>query len=431
MDRRDFLKGLGTISALSFVPRQAYSFHSKKSRAVITTVIQGLTTETTTQLAITVDKTKIIHYTLTDLATGKIFEPVFVKSNSNPQFPQRIDKIGFENLQLAHEYQLRVIEGQTNQTIDDRLLSTIDLNKINPRIGVFSCMKADSSMVTRMWPSAEAANLDYLFLIGDNVYGDNVLTHGPDILWQHYMEGREAIPFYHWKKLKPTIAIWDDHDYGRNDSNGTYQYKDQNLQTFRSMYAMEPLDSVLIEGPGNSRCFKAFGQNFIFCDNRYFRDLPDNGGTGFLGTAQMNWVNKMAVGGNSTWVLEGSPFFGRAQKGRNSYSVVSPEELDAFTRMVSKWDNPALFVAGDLHYSEISQIDRSVLGYQTYEVISSSMHSTLKSKLYDNPNPSLNSYLKENFILFEKMGRISAPSWKISCIGENSTVRFSNNLNIA
>jgi hypothetical protein len=276
-----------------------------------------------------------------------------------------------------------------------------------------------------MWPSALAAPADYYFFIGDAVYGDSLFSHGTDKLWSRFIETRATLPFYRWKTLRPTLAIWDDHDYGKNNEDGNYKHKAGTLNVFKSFFAQDPVDGALTEGPGLSFHFQGFNQNFLFLDCRYFRKLNNKGITGFLGAEQMTWANaRMQNSTSPAWVLQGSPFFGRSDKSSTSYQATAPQELDLFLKDVSRWAAPAAFFGGDLHYSEISECDKKYLGYNTYEFVSSCMHSSTKSGYYQNPNKRLQSTLKENFLLLEKTGLRDDPSWKVSCVGENSKLLF-------
>lgn len=429
MDRRDFLKGVGTVAATEVV---LLTIPPKMLAATVpaTTVVQGLTTETTTQLAVTVPKTASIQYVLVDKDTGKIFASDWIRTLANSKNKFRVDKIFYSGLELGHTYTFTVLD--KNKRIDERFLKTVDINKINPRIALLSCMNADKSARTKMWASVQAADPDYIFLMGDNVYGDSIFSNSPDTLWSKYVGGRQAIPFYQWKNLKPVIATWDDHDFGKNDADGTYKYKDNSLAVFKAFYGQEALDTVLIPGPGNSNYFRAFNQNFLFLDSRFYRNLSHNGIKGFLGDLQLAWLSEVMqrANGEPTWIIEGSPFYGRAKKRNTSYQSSAPEEMSLFLKEVSSWNSPALFIAGDLHYSEISQIPKEALGYNTCEFISSSLHSSINKKPYDNPNPLLQAVYKENFLLFEKLEDPLDPTWNVTSIGAGSAIYFTNKFRV-
>ncbi|HEX4923822.1 MAG TPA: hypothetical protein VFV50_07040 [Bdellovibrionales bacterium] len=432
MNRRIFLKNAGALAladaALTLLPSQllAHELLARRAARAGLSIMQGLTTETTTQLTVDVPKAMRVAYTLTDRATGRVLNPAATRSVTNGSSPVRVDKIAFGGLELGHQYQLSVIDTASNKSLDERYLSPVDLSRSDARVAVMSCMKDSESAHKTMWPSAQSANADYYFFVGDAVYGDTLFSHGPDKLWSRFVETRSTLGIYQWKTLKPVLAVWDDHDYGKNNEDGSYKHKAGTLAVFKAFFAQDKQEPVLYTGPGNSMCLRAFNQSYLFLDSRYFRKLSSNGMTGFLGAEQIKWATSLVKNTKGpVWVMEGSPFFGRADKSSTSYQATAPKELDVFLKEVAGWNTPAVFMGGDVHYSEISALDKKHLGYSSFEFVSSSMHSSTKSKYYQNPNKQLQGSLKENFLMFDQTGAAGRPEWKVTCVGASNKTLFS------
>lgn len=433
LNRRKFIAGAGALSLAACAPdtnSDGYIIEPMKSSYGLS-ILQGHTTRTTTQLSVDVDRTLQVVYTLTDVDTKRVVNAESVKPVTFLDTKVRVDKIKYVGLELGHKYCL-VVKDKKNKVLDERYLTTVDLDRKDARIAIMSCMNDSKAARSQIWPSAEVADLDYMFFIGDNVYGDSLMSHGPAILWNRYVQARKNIPYYRWKNLKPVIAVWDDHDFGKNNADGNYKHKSVNLQTFKTFFAQEPDGSTLFNGHANSWYFQAFGQNFTFFDNRFYRGLTNTAGNkGFLGIEQIDWMSKaISSRPRPTWIMQGAPMFGRVQKSC-SYQGNAPQEMDYFLRKVRSWGVPTIFAGGDLHYTEISSIDKSLLGYNSFELISSSMHSNTKTAFYDNPNPQLKGYLKENFLVLEQTGGAGNPIWKVECIGKNSTMPFTMDIKIA
>lgn len=432
MQRRDFLKTLGAIGISESLARPYIKLADPNDADFLNnisiTVMQGLTTATTTQLSVVLPKDSDVLYFLKDIENQLELIPSWGKSKTNSKSNHRADQMEFTHLKLGHRYEFNIIDRITNQIIDQRFLKTVDLEKTNPKIAVMSCMNDLPPSRIDMWNSALAVDVDYYFFIGDVIYGDNIISHGPDKLWSRFVDSRARIPFYSWKNLKPVLALWDDHDFGKNNAGGDYIHKNTNLETFKSFLAQEasPNQTALVSGPANSQFFKAFGQNFFFFDNRYYRKLIEDNNPAFLGRLQIDWAQNMMNlnSGQPTWLMQGSPYFGRTEKGETSYQSTALNEWQQFTAAVSKWNTRAIFVGGDLHYSEISEVPASLLGYKSYEFISSAMHSLPRTSFYDNPNRKVQGTLLDNFMLFEKDSETSAPAWKVSAIGKNNTAIF-------
>jgi phosphodiesterase/alkaline phosphatase D-like protein len=429
MDRRKFLMGAGALSAATILPEPLYARERRPESGF--SILQGLTTETTTQLSVDIERNLIVHYSLTDVETGKIFVPT-VKAVRQSSSDMRVDKLKFTGLELNHKYKL-LVQDKKKKVLDERFLKTVDLNKKNARIGFMSCMNDSFGDMRDAWQAAASVEVDYLFFIGDSVYGDMLWLHGPNYLWRRYVNTRAKLPFYHWKNLTPVIAIWDDHDFGKNDRGGDYEHKDVAYEYFQTFFAQEPLenDQVFLNGFGNSRYFQAFGQNFVFFDSRFYRGLTNSAGQkGFLGVEQIDWMSKVIYDRpKPTLAITGSPFYGRLQK-TASYQVNAPEEFEYFKQKMRGWGVPAMFIAGDLHYSEVSSIAKSEVGYDTVEIVSSCMHSTKKTKYYDNPNPHISGYTNENFIVLEKSGLSFDPTWRMTCIAASGKIPFEGDIEI-
>lgn len=404
---------------LDHVMREIWRFQVSQAGL---SVLQGITSETSTQLTVDLPIGVNVEFSLTAIRHRHRHFPAWVRTATRPPSEMRTDKILFTGLEPGLRYRLEVKDTDRNTVLDERYLSTVDLNKRDARIAVMSCMNDIRMNIGPIWETAHRADADYYFFIGDAIYGDPLIAHGPDLLWRRFVDGRNTIPFYKWKNLKPVLALWDDHDFGKNNADASYPHKEANLRTFESFFAQEALDGVLQAGPGISRYFRGFHQNFLFLDNRYFRGL--NGG--FLGQAQLDWAAKvMATATGPTWIMEGSPFYGRADKGEGStYEISSPAEFTRLHHEIKKWNAPAVFLGGDVHYTEVSRVARGPLDYATYEFISSCMHSTTKSAYYQNTNTHLNGTFERNFLLFEKQGLAQDPSWRVSCLGEGQAPLF-------
>ena len=432
IDRRSFLLGLGTIaagtaaaSAVTAIPLRANAATKIKGLSIL----QGYTTETATQLTVDVDIEAKVSYSLTDIKTKKVLQPDSVKSVSYDGNSTRVDKIKFSSLELGHKYEFTVKEKK--KTLDQRFLQACDLNNTNARVAVMSCMNTMFGDRDKIWAQAEKSNCDYYFFIGDAVYADLLWLYGPSYYWSRFVNTREDVPFYHWKNLKPVLSVWDDHDFGKNNSDGTYKYKDQAFHTYKAFFAQEPDNKNLYDGYANSFFFSAFGQNFAFFDSRYYRGLTNADGTSsFLGTDQINWMTKALKSrpDRPTLIMEGSPYYAGVEKG-GSYSTVNAPELEYFMKQMKSLNAPCIFAGGDLHLTEISKMPKEILGYETYEIISSCMHSTKQKKFHSNPHEQVNGYLKQNFVVLQNIGLNGNAAWKTTCIGED-TVSFETVLKV-
>lgn len=405
MNRREFLKlssvSAGVLAVDLALPDAAFAKDSYNVVKSGFSILQGLTTQDSTQLTVDVPKSMKVHYELIHVESGKLMDPYYVKSVTRSSADWRVDKLAYLSLPYMGKFIFRVLDDK-KKVLDQRNLNLLDLDKKNPRIAFMSCMMDSNKNKDVIWPQVEKSNCDLLFFIGDHVYGDIMAVfNGPNLLWNRYIETRQKLPYYHWKNLKPALVTWDDHDYGANNRGGDYKHKEDSLATFRAFTAQDDIVSVFENGPGVSSFFRAFGQKFLLLDNRYFKGITYNGVKGFLGQDQMDWAfSRLVAGSEPNWIMEGSQFFQGQRKGNECYILDAPQECEAFRKGISKLNSPSVFAAGDVHFTEVCKLPKDYFGYNTIEITSSSLHSMAKSSLPGN-SARLHGEGKENFIVVD------------------------------
>lgn len=277
--------------------------------------------------------------------------------------------------------------------LDYRRFKTFDESEKSLRFLIASCLNDDLPEVAHeMWMQVEKENLELVLLIGDNVYGDTwkgEYLRGetpPYNLYVRYLEGRENIPYYSHRELKPTLATWDDHDYGVNNGGKDYSHKEEARDIFRTMFPQHLGESVTT-GPGVASKIELLGQRFVFLDGRSFRDGPEDKNGHHLGDDQMKWVLKNADGGYPNWLIMGDQFFGAYHR-FESWERYHPKTLKQFLAGLRKLQAPSLFVSGDRHLSELMALEPKLIGYPSYEVTSSAIHSKVYPGSFERePNP--------------------------------------------
>ena len=95
----------------------------------------------------------------------------------------------------------------------------------------------------------EQVHADFMLWMGDNVYFLNSEWESYEGMFLKYVDMRLRPELNEFLKSKPQYAVWDDHDYGPNDSDGTFHKKDSALFC---QYKITFLDSTatLIFGEG-------------------------------------------------------------------------------------------------------------------------------------------------------------------------------------
>ena len=395
-------------------------------------ILQGLTTETTTQLSVDVPKDFPVHYRLVDFTKGRAIHPKNTSRATRDFSSWAVDQIMFDSLELGIIYLFQVLDAD-GQILDERELRTVDLNNKEARIATMSCMMDFNLFKSKIWSNLDKMDPDYCFFMGDNVYGDlGGFKLGPKLLWRRYIETRKNIPFYHKRSLTPVLALWDDHDFGKNDANHKYKHKDDALDVFNSFYPRKPIEGVYEQGPGVSSIFRAFHHDFIFIDNRYYRDSMRSGARSFWGMDQFHWIqNEIQKSPNPKWLLQGSQFFGayQAKKGQSFEGSKYEHEFDAVMNMLKKTNLPNLFLSGDVHFTEVQDIERNKTGYRTYELTASHMHS-FTGMPKKNTKRRRQKLADANFLVIDLINAAYGALYEVRCVRRDKFLAFHDFLQV-
>jgi len=100
-----------------------------------------------------------------------------------------------------------------------------------------SCAKQDKPQP--IWEAVLAKKPDLFVFLGDNVYGD---TRDMNVLRGKYALFAGKPGFQRLRASTPTLAIWDDHDFGEDDAGADYPMKEESRRIFLDFWK-EPADS--------------------------------------------------------------------------------------------------------------------------------------------------------------------------------------------
>jgi alkaline phosphatase D len=385
LKRRDFLKW-GFASAV-FVSTAARAQEKSQAGACAKppeyqsgpSIMQGATDATHTQFSILFDANRELDIFAIDPA-GIRYPADEVRPISYLNHPKKITKVFFSGLDPHQTYALNLVDPVSGEIIDARTFKTLDLTKPSLQFALCSCMDEALHDPT-IWRDMVDRSPDMLFFIGDSVYADTGAGKGganPDHLWKRFCEARMTLEIYFSKRLIPIIATWDDHDFGLDDSNcHNYPYVQASQKNFLNFFAQEESHcSLLKAGPGVSSAFRYQEQLFLFLDARSFREASgSNDPSAHWGPAQEVWMmDLIAQQTGPTWLMSGTQIFPEFLW-KDSVSKNHPAQFASLLKQLKKMSSKVIFASGDVHFSEISEIETEAIGYKTYELTSSGIHS--------------------------------------------------------
>lgn len=354
-------------------------------------IIQGPTSATETNINILSPVLKKYIYVVKD-EEGKSYEVENYETVHTAPLHWKVDKIHIKGLAPNKQYSLEIMdEFRSSRTqVDQRFFSTLDTSKNIVRFAYASCMADDyrfNDIIDPMWARMEKLNPDLIILNGDVVYVDSFefveRKKATELdIWFRFIDSFNRLPLYNWRILKPILTTWDDHDFGTNDGDRDFTSKVAARKIFLAFFGGKNLqDTYQLETDSVYFSFTGFKQKMLFIDDRYFRqpnkEQQVSEKYGHWGEKQHNWILANLNEANiPVWIFNGNQVFsGKDLTFKESMQTNHPEHFAVFLEDLKKAKSPVIFGSGDIHFSEIMQIPASRLGYETFEVTSSSMHS--------------------------------------------------------
>lgn len=217
---------------------------------------------------------------------------------------------------------------------------------------------------------------DAMLWLGDNTYLREVDWYSRTGILGRFTHSR-SLP-----ELQPLLAsthhyaIWDDHDFGPDNSDRSFIQKDLTLEAFKLFWGNPGFGLPGQEGITSHFQFNDI--DFFLLDNRYYRS-PDRRKTGkatMLGETQLEWLIDALVTSRAPFkmVAIGGQVLNTAEVAEN-YIHYHPEEREYLLRRIEEEDiKGVIFLTGDRHFSELSHYQNAV-GNDVYDLTVSPLTS--------------------------------------------------------
>jgi alkaline phosphatase D len=162
-----------------------------------------------------------------------------------------------------------------------------------------------------------------------------------------------------------TAHLWDDHDYGYNDSDGNYIGKYVALQTYDEYW---PSYSRPASEEGIYHSWNWGHAQFILLDGRFHRtdsDATDDGAKTMLGDAQKAWLKQTLLESDAVWkfIISGSVFNPTVKCGADNWCEYRTEGREIADFIRDNWIKNVVILSGDIHAGAIT--DGSNSDYDT------------------------------------------------------------------
>ena len=280
--------------------------------------------------------------------------------------------VQFEGLEPNKTYSYDI-----NGEVNDAWMFTTRPEKDNTaRIAFGSCANEKEGS-SKVWNRMDESNIDALVLLGDTPYID---TTDLAIQRTRYQEFSAVPTFAKLVSHTPLYATWDDHDFGRNDTDGNLAGKENSRQAF-SEYRPNP--SVGENNQGIYTKFSIGPVEVFLLDARWFArtEVSDNKIPTLLGKQQWAWLEASLKQSTAPFKILacGMIFNGATRIGKTDHWGDYPTEYFRLLSIIKRNNIEGVtLVSGDIHWSRVIEHDtESKIGYDLVEFITSPIHERL------------------------------------------------------
>jgi alkaline phosphatase D len=376
---------------------------------------------------------------------------------SNPKDPQRcsqerITKFTLENLQPGITYNYSILCDGKEQKFDYQLsFTTRELWEWRGPAPDFSFLAGSCAYIndsaydrpgapygksTDIFNTMANLNANMMFWLGDNCYLREADYSSESGIRYRYAQSRKEKNMQKLLAAQPNYAIWDDHDYGPDNSNQSFELKDVTKECFMNYWCNKTYGQ---DGKGIYSKVSFSDCDFFLLDCRTFRDdsrmdqatSPDKT---MLGKTQLEWLKNNLVFSTAAFkfICLGGQFLNENTT-EETYNLYKKERKEIIDFITANKILGVVFISGDRHHSEMIRKERpptatSAGGYDLYDITTSPLTSGV-SDVQNTPeatNPMRvegTLAVKQNFCLFNISGMPGERKLLVRCIdAENNTL---------
>lgn len=276
---------------------------------------------------------------------------------------QRV-KLTVEGLQPWTTYYYAVENAGSLYTDYVGTLTTFGTGPRSFSFGVASCENntlGSTFLSNPIWPLLHSKNVQFMLQIGDWHYY-NINTNDVNRYRDAYDNVLSEAYHNQFYQQHSVFYVWDDHDFGPNDSDSTSASKPAARAAYRETVPHYPLAA----GDGNKPIYQSFTVGrcrFIIADcvsERTPFTVADDNNKVVLGTEQMAWLKSQLLAASSDpdvgatfmvltfpWTGTGSPAAGASGR---SYWAAYPTQRAELATFIKDNDIQRVFIlSGDMH----------------------------------------------------------------------------------
>ncbi|MCH2102974.1 MAG: alkaline phosphatase family protein [Planctomycetes bacterium] len=215
----------------------------------------------------------------------------------------------------------------------------------------------------------------------------------------------------------PSWSTWDDHDFGKNDTDGRMAGKENSRRAHLEYHAGPPA------GDGSGGIYRSFRRGPVevfLMDARWYAGtapaVSDPERLTLLGAAQWSWLEGGLKSSTAPFKLltTGMIWNESVRPNKSDHWGNYPHERERLFRFLGEHEiSGAVLIGGDIHRSRVVRHDvEEWVGYPLVELITSPMaNSTILTAKQPHPGLLFDTGNTQNFMAFEADSTVEPPRW--------------------
>ena len=227
---------------------------------------------------------------------------------------------------------------------------------------------------------------DLMLWLGDNIYMREPDWGSRTGFLHRYTHMRSTPDMQRLLRSTQHCAIWDDHDFGPNDADGSFVHGDLAREMFDLFWPNPTCGVPGVEGITTS--FSHADVDFFLMDDRTYRVPSDlvTDKPAMLGEAQIDWLIRALKYSDASFklVAVGSQVLSTSAQYEN-YATFTAERGELLRRIEEEGIRGVVFLTGDRHFTELSLLPlkdgRTVMDLTASALTSGTYKATDKNEL--------------------------------------------------
>ncbi len=245
---------------------------------------------------------------------------------------------------------------------------------------------------------------DFMLWLGDNTYLREVDWNSRTGFLHRYTHTRSLPQLQALLASTHHYAIWDDHDYGPNNSDSSFWLKETASEIFKLFWGNPNYD--VIDKGGITGSFQWADLHFFLLDNRFFRTSNNNftQERKILGKYQIDWLINALSSSDAPFkfIAVGGQVLSTEASYEN-YATFPKERRYLLDKIREAKIEGVIFLDGDRHHTVLSSMKESDNVYPIYDLTCSSLTAGANQN-----KEALNQYkIKETLVGEHNFGLLS------------------------